>query len=108
MKTKTTAAMFLGAALVATSAQAWGPGDTGGGEPPGPNATFEQWAQPSCLTAGDFWGQLAPELTCGYVPPIKPPVGWQPPQVPTPPVPEPSALWLALVGLAVVAWRARR
>ena len=93
--------------LAALNAHAWGPGDSGGGEPPGPNSTFEQGSQPQCLTAGDFWGQFMPELLCGYTPPIKPPTEWQPEPmppiyVPAPPVPEPPAWMLALMGAGVL------
>ena len=110
MNTRIIAATLLALSALCAPALAWGPGDDGGGEPPGPNATWEQHAQPQCLTPGDFWGQFLPELLCGYVPPIKPPI-YVPPTVPLPPipaVPEPGALWLALAGLALVAWRARK
>ena len=102
-------ALLLALAAACAPAHAWGPGDSGGGEPPGPNATWEQHAQPQCLTPGDFWDQFLPQLSCGYVLSV-PPI-YVPPTVPLPPipaVPEPSALWLALAGLALVAWRVRK
>ena len=92
---------------------AWGPGDSGGGEPPGPNTTFAEGSQPQCLMPGDFWGELMPQLACGYVPPAAPPTEWTPNPtppifVPPPPIPEPSAWAMLLAGLAVVALRARK
>ena len=104
------AAAVLFVVAVSMPAHAWGPGDSGGGEPPGPNATFAEGSQPQCLTPGDFWDQFLPELACWYVPPVKPPI-YVPPTVPLPhipAVPEPGALWLALAGLALVAWRVRK